>query len=488
MFKFRTFLWSLLVLMVSLPILAQDFSSQKQTVGKYTTNGTTGSQNTESTVLRWDNGTNLDAIGLTSGGTFSVAARFTPTELGAVATQGLMSVEVYINDVPTSARLVLYGPNTDLIAGPEVYSQAFTPVALSWNTITLTTPYIVTGTTDLWIGYEVTHATGSYPCGVDPGPAAYNGDRIYSGGVWDRLSVLAPTLNYNWNIAATFDLVGPPCPVVPASNPSPADGTTGVSITTPGNATWTNGAGTNNVEVFFGPVGNLVSVYSGAPIASLPIPSPLNYATVYQWRVVDKNDTCSAAPVATWSFTTEQNPNVLFEDFFANFSQWTAVGPLGLTNWSSAAGTNAGGATPELKMSWTPSFNGESRIRSVVINAPNSSDLTFQFKWFFDWYADPSGTIALEATYDGGVTKVPLWSNVNPTGNVGPADYTVNFTTPASGSSNLQLELSFNGNSFNNDNMYFDNMQLTFVVPVELTSFAATTDNKNVNLNWSDSN
>ncbi|MCK7517662.1 MAG: hypothetical protein MZV64_08060 [Ignavibacteriales bacterium] len=34
----------------------------------------------------------------------------------------------------------------------------------------------------------------------------------------------------------------------------------------------------------------------------------------YEWKVVCKNDTCSGGPVATWTFTTEQDPslNVLF--------------------------------------------------------------------------------------------------------------------------------------------------------------------------------
>ena len=67
-------------------------------------------------------------------------------------------------------------------------------------------------------------------------------------------------------------------------------------------------------------LGNSVSVYSGAAITSLAIPGPLSYATAYEWKVVCKNDTCSGAPVATWTFTTEQDPNLatlFFDDFEA---------------------------------------------------------------------------------------------------------------------------------------------------------------------------
>lgn len=275
---------------------------------------------------------------------------------------------------------------------------------------------------------------------------------------------------------------GAPCPVGQPTNPSPANGSIDIPLN-PGNATWTNGAGATSIEVYFGEFPALALVYSGPPVTSYAIPGPLDYYTEYGWRVVGENDTCSVSG-PTWKFRTIQNPNVLFQDQFADFSQWTAAGPLGLTNWATSSTTSAGGIAPELRMSWSPSFNGESIIRSSVINAPNSSELTFMFKWFFDWYANPSGTIALSTTYDGGATRTTIWSNVDPTGNVGPVTETAVFNTPASGSNNLQLELSFTGNSFNNDNIYWDDMLLTYVVPVELTSFAATTDNNSVTLNW----
>ena len=48
--------------------------------------------------------------------------------------------------------------------------------------------------------------------------------------------------------------------------------------------------------------------------------------TAYEWKVVCKNDTCSGAPVATWTFTTEQDPNLVtlfFDDFEAGSGLWT---------------------------------------------------------------------------------------------------------------------------------------------------------------------
>jgi len=135
-------------------------------------------------------------------------------------------------------------------------------------------------------------------------------------------------------------------------------------------------------------------------------------------------------------------------------------------------------------MSWTPSFNGLSVIRSVTIPLLNNTSTNYSFNYFFDWFADPSGTIIVGVTYDGGTTVTPLYSQVDATGNVGPQVISGSFTTPASGAANAQLIVSFNGNSFNNDNIYWDNMCLDWIVPVELTSFTAIADYGVVELSW----
>ena len=73
-------------------------------------------------------------------------------------------------------------------------------------------------------------------------------------------------------------------------------------------------------------------------------------------------------------------------------------------------------------MSWTPSFNGESEIRSIVLPVSflNNWLTEFSFNFFLDWYANPSGTVDVSVTYDGGATSSALYSVVDPTGNVGP--------------------------------------------------------------------
>ncbi|NWG28155.1 MAG: T9SS type A sorting domain-containing protein [Ignavibacteriaceae bacterium] len=291
------------------------------------------------------------------------------------------------------------------------------------------------------------------------------------------------TGNYQgWGAVVTF---GPPCPIDPPSNPSPANGATGLPLT--GNtATWTNGVGASQIEVWFGQGSNLNMVYSGAPITSLSLApfEPLTYNTSYSWQIKGKNDTCTV-PGPIWTFTTMQDPN-LFQwcEEFTNLNNWTIVGPAGLTNWSAASSSNAGGTPPELRFSWTPSFTGVSKIRSSVINLPNNQPVNYSFKFYLDWYANPSGIITIGITYDGGTTSIPLYTETNPTGNIGPTTVTGSFTTPVSGNSNLQLEITYDGYSFNLDYVYWDDFCLEYVVPVELTSFTALSNGADVELNW----
>ncbi len=276
------------------------------------------------------------------------------------------------------------------------------------------------------------------------------------------------------------------CPVELPSTPNPSNGQTGIPLNL-AQLTWSNGAGAISNELYFGTnPSSLNLVQSGTLATSWTITGyTFTYGTSYYWRVIEIGDSCNTnGPV--WNFTTVQDPNLVqWCDAFTDLTNWTVVGPLGTTNWSAAASSSAGGSPPELRMSWTPQFNGVSKIRSVVILLPANQSMTYSFNYYFDWYANPSGTVTVAVTYDGGATNTPIYSSVDPTGNVGPTVISGNFTTPASGSQNTQLEITFNGNSFNNDNIFWDNMCLEYVVPVELTSFSAEPNGADAELKWS---
>ncbi|GAB4290185.1 MAG: hypothetical protein Kow0098_08580 [Ignavibacteriaceae bacterium] len=158
-------------------------------------------------VLQWDDGVNFDAIGLTSGGTFEVSARFPASITGTYSGYNLTQVEIYINDVPDNCTLKIYDQGTATSPGTLLHSEDVTSATVSgWNIFTLSSPVAITGD-DIWVGYEVTHAAGFFPAGVDAGPAVPDGDWIYlSPGPWAHLNDFG--LPYNWNIHAYLESGG----------------------------------------------------------------------------------------------------------------------------------------------------------------------------------------------------------------------------------------------------------------------------------------
>jgi len=139
-----------------------------------------------------------------------VAARFTSDELGIYYdTYEITGVELYINDLGSALTLKIWEGGSFGIPGSEVYSQDVfgSIVAESWNILDLTTNVPLLAGNEYWVGYETTHITGEYTAGCDAGPAVDGkGDWIYlAPGPWDQLHIIAPTLNYNWNIRMVID-------------------------------------------------------------------------------------------------------------------------------------------------------------------------------------------------------------------------------------------------------------------------------------------
>jgi hypothetical protein len=99
------------------------------------------------------------------------------------------------------------GAGTTTSPGELLHEQFFNPMAQSWNTINLDSDVILDGT-DLWVGCQVTHASGVFSAGVDAGPANPNGDWISIDGiVWKHLAGYG--LNQNFNIRAKIHSTEP---------------------------------------------------------------------------------------------------------------------------------------------------------------------------------------------------------------------------------------------------------------------------------------
>ena len=140
-----------------------------------------------------------DSVGLTSGGTMHVAARYAPAGLTDYAGMSIHALKVWPAQPATYVAKVWTGGSAT-VPGPVAVAQPFTPAELDvYNTVVLTEPVLVTGSEELWFGYSAEHSGGNYPCGVDAGPAVNGfGNMVEFGGTWQTL--LSAGLDGNWCI------------------------------------------------------------------------------------------------------------------------------------------------------------------------------------------------------------------------------------------------------------------------------------------------
>jgi len=152
---------------------------------------------TDDVTLTWA-GPNSSSVGLLAPNDWEAAAKFPASIVNPHAGMELTTVRVFVNDPDPADDMAIkvYGMNLDYLPGELLAEQAFTPLMLDWNVITLTTPIPVTGE-DLWIACYVNQTTLTHPIGTDGGPAVYNGDWISTGPGWGHLY---PGIDANWNI------------------------------------------------------------------------------------------------------------------------------------------------------------------------------------------------------------------------------------------------------------------------------------------------
>jgi len=158
-------------------------------------------------VLHYD-GDNSSAIGRDTDYEYRVSAMFPVDMIQPYIGMKISSVEVYINDPVTAAKIQIYDMGSMVTPGPGalLLEQAFTGIANSWNTVILDTPIAITGK-DIWVGWWMSAPGGTFAPGCDAGPADPNGDWISTGPGWSHLGD-NPDLNFNWNIRA--NLTGDP--------------------------------------------------------------------------------------------------------------------------------------------------------------------------------------------------------------------------------------------------------------------------------------
>jgi hypothetical protein len=154
---------------------------------------------------------------------------------------------------------------------------------------------------------------------------------------------------------------------------------------------------------------------------------------------------------ASATFNT-QIGGYLIEEYFDTFppTGWTAE-----TNWQGNSGSEAGGQAPEAELYWSPSYVGDTRLISPVINTTGATSLNFSFKHYYDDYSSSGDAIGVATTSDGGATWNTAWE-VFPTDDIGPENQDILVETSDVGSNNFQIAFYFSGNTWNMNHWYVD--------------------------------
>ncbi len=129
----------------------------------------------------------------------------------------------------------------------------------------------------------------------------------------------------------------------------------------------------------------------------------------------------------------------------------------GASCWSISATQNAGGIANELKLYYSPQFNGTSRMVMPAVDLTGVSSVVVSFKHCLDNYQG-SHTLGVATTSDDGATWNVAWSQSYSSDGQWNINQVV--TTPDMGNSNVRFCIYYTGNSYNIDNWYFDDIEI----------------------------
>jgi streptogramin lyase len=154
-------------------------------------------------------------------------------------------------------------------------------------------------------------------------------------------------------------------------------------------------------------------------------------------------------------------------------SGWTNGGDA-TDNWTIEATDNAGGTASELRMSYNTSYDGYGYVASQVYDLSAYGDLNIEFKHSVNHY-DNSYVIGMKTSSDG-LTWNTVWSQIVDA-DIAPTTETVSISNGDVGSSTFQIAFFLEGNSYDIDYWYIDDIQIS--------GLSLSTVNPAYTLNWS---
>jgi hypothetical protein len=151
---------------------------------------------------------------------------------------------------------------------------------------------------------------------------------------------------------------------------------------------------------------------------------------------------------------------LLYEDFSSGTwppAGWTIDAHSG--NWTAEATANAGGIAPEAQFNYYPDFIGSTRLISPATDMTGFTSAKLMFKHFLDDYDGLGGYSIGVATRSGGGAWNIVWS-IDPLANVGPEERIIDISNGDVGADDFQFCIYFEGDSYNMDYWFLDDIQL----------------------------
>jgi hypothetical protein len=214
----------------------------------------------------------------------------------------------------------------------------------------------------------------------------------------------------------------------------------------------------NSVNYSFGTFSSgaiATAIYNVTASASAPV----GHIILVEWEITGD---FSYANNGEFGIAISQIP-VMIEEHFNIFppTGWTTTSTSGQINWGGYNSNNAGGTAPEARFYWTPSTTAVQRMITMPINTIGSSTLDLEFKHYI---SDFSGGyyIRLETTSDG-----TNWNTVQswPAANLPATTENIIIDNDDVGSTSFQLAWVFDGNSYNINYWYVDDVYIESGTP-----------------------
>ena len=141
---------------------------------------------------------------------------------------------------------------------------------------------------------------------------------------------------------------------------------------------------------------------------------------------------------------------------------WTIDGHE--SQWSISSTANAGGTSPEATFRYVNTIS-ITRFISPSIDLSGFTSLVLSFKHFLDDYSGTGYTLGVATRANEGDWNT-VWS-VNPTGDLGPEEILLAIENDDVGSSDFQFCVYLEGNFYNLDNYYLDDILLSAMLNID---------------------